>query len=362
MMFRRKSCLVIVLAVVACVLISSLLSGCGGEKATDEGARNEVELTDLREREVTLACPVESVVVTDDNAAEPVRLLAAEDKVVGVPKDLPEFGYFPVMSEKTVTGSQYRGLNYEKIAELDPDVVILLEHEIVSLDEIIEKLDGIGVEALVIDVFHGWDKKAESITLLGKVLGKEKRAEDYLSWGKAKLDLVQERLKDLTQEEKPSFWFKGLQKFTPTYGDDSLVSDTVEMAGLSNIFQFEGEREVSLESVGEKNPDFIFLGDWEGQTAGYTVTDPAIPAAVADEMKSKPAVSLTSAAKDNRVFVHNYVLDITDMEIGVLYYAKVAHPDSFQDIDPVKIHEEYFREWLREEPQGIWFYPRPWEG
>jgi len=44
--------------------------------------------------------------------------------------------------------------------------------------------------------------------------------------------------------------------------------------------------------------------------------------------------------------------------VGIQYLAKAAYPDKFADIDPEKIHKEYFEKWLGVKYQGIWFYPQ----
>ena len=90
--------------------------------------RKEIEIIDTRGRRIALLWTAKTCIVTDDNIAEPVQVIGADDKVIGIESSIKERGYYPNMADKTITGNQFRGLNYELIAKLKPDVVIMFGH------------------------------------------------------------------------------------------------------------------------------------------------------------------------------------------------------------------------------------------
>jgi iron complex transport system substrate-binding protein len=126
-MVARRAFLKIFGATVAAVAVSSILSYQYLIKPmVTQTESKQVTVTDVLGRIVTLPYPVKTCVVTDDNVAEPVQLIGVADRVIGIEGSIPERGYFPEMSDKPIIGNQWRGLNYELIAELKPDVVIML--------------------------------------------------------------------------------------------------------------------------------------------------------------------------------------------------------------------------------------------
>lgn len=320
------------------------------------GREKEITVLDSVNRTVTVKEPVERIVVTDDNQAELIRLLGAERKVVGIEGSVPERGYFPVMSDKPQVGNQWSGLNYELILELNPDVVIALASP--APIEPVEKLGEVGITAVCVDTID-FDKRANVIMLLGYVLGEKERAREYVEWREEKLGIIRERLKDVAEEDKPKTLFKDTD-FRGVFGKDYVMSNTLEMAGMKNICP--GRRmEFDPEWVIANNPDIILLGDWESEYVGYKINDSAKASEDVKKETEVPGFENITAVRNGDVYEVEYMLLGTRGDIGVLYLAKVAYPEKFKDVDPVKIHREYFENWLRVDYQGTFFYPHTWE-
>jgi len=321
------------------------------------GKEKELTVLDSVDRIVTLDMPIESIVVTDDNQAEFVRLLGSEEKVVGIERSIPERGYFPVMSDKPDIGNQWRGLNYELVAELDPDVVIMLGSP-APVEPVTTKLDEICVEAVCVDTID-LDKRANVITLLGYILGNGERAAEYLEWRESHLSVIRERLNDLDEGDKPTMLFQDVD-YRGVFGNDYSMCRTIEAAGLINIADFPGRMEVDPEWILINDPDIILLGDWKSESVGYTITSSAKANESIEEAMDHPGFDELTAVKNGNVYLVEYMLPGTRGDIGVLYFARMAHPDKFEDIDPVEIDKEYFEDWLRVDYQGIFFYPPTW--
>ena len=92
------------------------------------GKEKELTFIDFCEKSVSVKKPVRSIVVLSDSTADAIRVLGAEDKVVGIGSGLAnENILLPVMSKlPTVGGGSQRGTapDYEAILNLKPDIIL----------------------------------------------------------------------------------------------------------------------------------------------------------------------------------------------------------------------------------------------
>jgi len=98
--------------------------------------------------------------------------------------------------------------NYEKIIELDPDLIIV---SYLFNEEIEKNLSSyFPVVRLVFD-------NTEDITALGAVLDKEAEAADYVNWIKSYTDKIDERIAKLDDSELPKvfIYYEGEKGMSP---------------------------------------------------------------------------------------------------------------------------------------------------
>lgn len=320
-----------------------------------------VTVTDYRERKVTLPYPVERIVLLQHHAAWAVRLLGAEDKVVGISKLIPEEGGYPELSSKPIVGNFFHP-NYEKIAQLNPQVVITFHpnpgKELVREYE--RKLEPFGIKVLFLR-FTGM--RTSQFKILAEILGKEQKAEEFLAWRKSRLSLVKEGLKSLRKEKRIKVYnepdFKG--------GWVTRPEVSINFAGGKNIaeelFPPEAIKEsievkVDPEWVIKKDPEVVILADWPPHSTGYTIKSKTKVLEQLKKFMQRPGMEKISAAKNHRVYVMNYKLTAgCKAWIGSLYMAKIFYPQLFKDLNPEKIHKEFYEKWLNMDYQGIHVYP-----
>jgi iron complex transport system substrate-binding protein len=77
---------------------------------------------------------------------------------------------------------------------------------------------------------------------------------------------------------------------------------------------------------------------------------------------NRPELANITAVKDGKVYC--FSTDIStglSYWIGILYMAKILHPDIFSDLDPVAIHQEYLTRFQKLDfdldQHGVFFYP-----
>ncbi len=351
----------IILAIVLVALLLSLkLGGTQNIAIQKENASSEVLVTDAIGQNVSLPYPVEKVIVTDDEIAELVELMGASDKVVGIEPSIKKRGYFPEMSDKPVVGSQFRGLNYELIAKLKPDVVILMDTGPIS--KIIDKLDKIGVKSIVISIKP--QKIPETLRILGKIFNNEKRAEELIRWWSNKWDELEKKLSFL-KDNRSLKVFVGMG-FRPTnklplrtwgkYAKWNYILEKLHMVNIAaKVLEKSGD--IDIEYLVKENPDIIIIGDWSDNWLGYTKNTTKLVQELCTYILSDPALKDVKAVKEKRVYIMHYILlGSFRSVIGAYYLAKAAYPDLMKDIDPEELHREYFENFLGIPYRGIWFY------
>lgn len=331
---------------------------------TTQGSSGSITVVDALGRKVTLPHVAQKVVVTDDEVAELVQLLGAADKVVGIEPSIKTRGYFPQMADKPVTGSQFRGLNYELLMKLKPDVVIMMD--VGPVGKIIDKLNKIGIKCVVISIDPA--KIPQTLRILGKILGKEKRAEAALKWWNQKWEELEQRLAPLKGKPKLKV-FVGMG-FAPskklplhTWGKLAKWNYILDRLNMVNIAasKLKTHGEVDEEFVAEENPDVIIIGDWSDNWLGYTKNTTALARAMLENVLNDPALRNVNAVKEHHVYIMHYVmLGSFRSVIGAYYLAKALYPNLMKGINPDQIQKEYFEKWLGVPYKGVWFYPEPW--
>lgn len=320
-----------------------------------------VTVTDYRGREVTLPYPVERVILLQHHAAWAIRLLEAQDKIIGISKLIPEEGGYPQLSSKPIVGTFFHP-NYERIIELNPQVVITFHPnpgwELVREYE--RKLEPFGIKVLFLRFTQ---MRTSQFKVLAKILGEEEKAERFLAWRKDKLNLVEEGLKGLKEEEKIGVYnepdFRGSWITRPEV--------SIDFAGGKNVAQELFPPEAIKESIEvkvdpewiiKKEPEVVILADWPPHSTGYNVRDDTKALEQVKEFMQRPGMSRISAVKNHRVYVMNYKLTAGGKAwIGAIYMAKIFYPERFKDLDPERVHREFYEKWLNMDYRGVHVYP-----
>lgn len=352
-------------AIAACIAAvigaGVLFAGPIGQKGEERApAKTEITITDYRGREVTLTCPVENIVLLQHHAAWAIRLFGAQDKVVGIAKQLRR-GPYRKLADKPVAGWWMKP-NYEKIAKLHPDLVITFwPNPSEKIAEKMErKLNPFGIKVIFLR-FTGM--RTSQFEKLAKILGKEEKAGEFLEWRGKKLDLVEEGLKRITENvrvyNEPDMrgpWWTRPERSINFAGGKNIADEILPPHALEKSI----EKEVSPEWVLKKNPEVVILGDWPRRVTGYGVDNSAEGLSQVEKFKERPGMGEVSAVENGRVYVMDYMLTAGAKSwLGALYMAKIFYPNHFEGLHPEQIHKEFYENWLGLDYQGIYVIPQP---
>jgi iron complex transport system substrate-binding protein len=329
---------------------------------------NETELyyVNVNDEVAKVKHPLNRIVIVYDNTAEIIRILGAQDRVVGVdsqdgssiqgyPLYFPEFNKTPSIGLR-------KDCDAEKVLELKPDAIIVHAKNEMACPEIEKKLDGADIDVVRLGTWES-HTAVPALMILAYMLDGVDNATRYREWQSSYLDMVKERISEIPQEERVRVFVDRPGNTTVSKG--SGYSEAVELAGGINIASdLEGGFQnvlppVDTEWVLEQNPDAIIGLSWYG---GYEADDEAVLKARYDQIMGTTGFNETNAAHDGKVYVTYFINTLgPGYHIGVLYFAKWLYPELFQDLDPVAVHQEYIDKFqnvdydLKE--HGIFVYP-----
>ncbi|VVB72562.1 Cobalamin-binding protein [uncultured archaeon] len=338
------------------------------------GADYPLSITDSAGREITFSAPVQRVIVLSSDAAEAMVMLGAADKVIGVSDSVQKKGYyFPELKKKQSIG-KWNAPDYEMIGELAkggedniaPDIIVIgysypdKSYGIFGVEKGLAPFKDI--KAVALD-FYKPENMTHEIELLGKILGKEDAAADYINWYDEKRSQVEAAVADQNMPKVYAEWSSSGD--LSTLGSGSGFDGVLSIARGYNIARKlkDAYPKIGWEWVVSQNPEVIIkrqtqssdqkqLGWQSGPSSDTVMLETA-----RNEVLARSGASGLAAVKSGHVYVMDWdVLNGLDQVVGITYLAKLLHPDV--DLDPVSVHKEYLKRLGLEYPEGRTFvYP-----
>lgn len=364
--------------ILALMVLLVLSTGCTEVGQSEDGAGSGVDTTKYRtvvdSRGVAVQVPmkIERVVTISDGLIESTMfVLGEEEKIVGIGSSCLQriFNYTyptvggeayeyrdgmtpvtylsPRLRELPLVGKSGAGINYETLAGLDPDVVILrvgsctlrsMEDE--GVQKTIQTIETLGIPVIVLKGPPCFDEPnlstiSDEIQILGTVFGKEKRASELADYLESQTKVVFERTKDIPEVEKLNVLVFGASPTARSAGAvgsvtgiDKIESYFIEeLVHAKNAYRNTGNPTFSAEQLLALDPDVIVLGTANGYHPP-------------EELYSAPYyqnVGELSAIKNRRVSSFPWepcnCAKRLEYPINVMVIAKAAYPELFEDID-----------------------------
>ena len=228
-----------------------LVAGCTSRPAPPADRAGPIVLTDDGGATVQLARPATRVISLIPSVTDGILALGAGDRLVGrsttdrVPPDLE---HLPVVGD---------GLNpsAEHVVAQRPELVVLWAGD--KRNDLRHQLEAAGIAVLGLAVEDTADA-VRSITLLGKALALEARAESLAGAVRATMDSVHRASSAAARVRV--FYVVGADP-PLTVGPGTFIDQLLGIAGATNIFRDADTRwpSVSLEQVLARNPDVVIL-------------------------------------------------------------------------------------------------------
>jgi iron complex transport system substrate-binding protein len=324
----------------------------------EEEAGYPRKIVDSAGREVVIKMPVERIIVQSGYSAEAVAALGESERIIGVTQtihDRPEI--YPLLKDKQVVGT-WNSFDFEMIGELAkeedkivPNIIVLCysygtssgkSYAVDSFEKGFAPFENISLIGLD---FTNPENVTDSMTKLGIILGREKKAEAYNQWNREKTSQIKAAVAGLPLQKVyiESGSSTGTSDLT-VYGPGSGFASLVSLAGGLNIAnEMSGKfPKVSWEWVITKNPDAVLKyksADTLGWEAGPS-KDTIDLEKSRNEVLARAGADSISAVKNGRIFLcFSEMLYGLDNPVGLSYMAKLLHPEA--DINPGAICDEY---------------------
>lgn len=186
------------------------------------------------------------------SVTEGIFLLGAGESLVGVTMYCDR----PLEAKKKEKIGALLEPDIEKIVSLRPDLVLGTEDG--NDPHVEEKLRGLGLRVEIIPPSGNFIELCEKFIILGRLIGREGRAQELVTEARKKMEKVQNRVMELPK--KKVFWEIGAQPLV-TIGSGGYLDNMTTLAGGENIAHMEKGAwlRYSREEVVRKNPDVIIL-------------------------------------------------------------------------------------------------------
>ncbi len=347
-----------ILAVFLTILMSVLLlAGCGGTAGTKEAGTvpttpqaQKQKITDLVGREVEVAVPVQRVVAIGPGALRLVTYTEGAAMVVGIEEieKKPNLGRSYTMAYPDLLklpsigqGGPDTAPNEESLVSAKPDVIFV--STLVDKEKANQLQAKTGIPVVVLSYSSSTTSFDEnlyrSLTMLGTILGKEKRAQDVVAYLKQNEKDLADRTKGVPESEKAKVYVgavsmkgvRGIESTQAKYPPLMFIGakNVVDETGKSGSFMIDKEKLISWD------PDILFL-----DAGGYAL--------VTEDYKKNPAFYQSlRAVKNGKVYnqipYNNYSANIDTAFADAYFAGKIIFPKQFQDIDPIKKSDEIYQ-------------------
>ena len=188
-------------------------------------------------------------IVSLNLCADPYLMeFAAREQVIAVTWNSQD----PAQSPFSTRAASYpvTGGRLEEVVEMSPDLVILSPFSMANRRQALHRL---GITTLTLNAANDYETAREEIITLGRAIGREAQARDYLS----NLDTQMARL----VRQGISAGLLNIQRRGLTIGAGHILDDIIHRAGAQNLGRFAGDGmvAVSLEHVLMLRPDYLLM-------------------------------------------------------------------------------------------------------
>jgi iron complex transport system substrate-binding protein len=339
-------------------------------------AADKITVTDITGRTVEVKAPVGKVILGEGRQIYFVAALDTEapfKRVVGWRDDFEKAdldGYkdylakYPDIAKlPTFGGSKEGTFDIEQAVALAPDVMIMNVEAKTATDDakLTEKLAKVGIPVVFVDFRDKpFENTEPSMRLIGKLFGKEAKAEEFIAFRKDQIDRVTERLAK-ANPAKPVVMMERAGGYTDdccmSFGNENFgkmveIAGGINMAGkiIPGTFGV-----VNPEQVIAANPDQVIVtgSNWELYVPGGAwvgVGSGADEAKARDKLAAlmkRPAFTGVKAVQNRQVHaIWHQFYNSPYQFVAIQQMAKWLHPELFKDLDPDQTMKTLYERFL----------------
>ena len=335
------------LKIMLLILVFLLLMGCESKQSVNkdeiiEDTSNSITVEDYFGREVTLDKPATSIACGYAYTGHVVTMLGRAEDIVavvsGLKRDKVLTKYHPNIKDLPVPFSSGT-INIEELLACEPDVVFIQSDT--AMDEgTVDKLNKLNIPYIVID-FRSMEEQINTISLIGKVIGEEEKAEEYNNYYLKVIEETKKISSTIPENEKVTL-YHSVNEAVRTDLRNSLAADWINVTGGINVsieddLKISGEKSfATLEQIYLWDPDVIISNE----------------SGVSEYILSNEQWASLNAVKEKRVYQMPVGVSrwghpgSLETPMAIQWTAKLLYPNYFDNVDMVKITKEYYKEFF----------------
>ena len=341
----KKKNILVFIVIIFCFTL--LIGGCSSNDLEEETEEKNV-IIDILGREVEISGETESFIAIGPGALRLCCYFKDTEMIVGVEQidqddtmGKPYVMANPIIAELPIIGQggPNNSPDPERILAVNPDVIFTTYAADRATADNLQSKTAIPVVAISYGETSVFDPAVNnSLEIIGKVLGKNEKAEEIVKYiDDLKKDL-HERTKDIPEDEKPSVYvgalnMKGIHGIESTQGNYSLFN-AINAKNVVDDTGKTGTLMVDKEKIIEWDPDIIII-DSIGFEMFYQ-----------DYQKNRGYYETLSAIKNGEIYqqlpYNNYTTNIDTAIADAYYIGKVLYPEQFKDIEAEKQADEIY--------------------
>ncbi len=312
---------------------SSGAPGSERERASSESASLR-SVTNIDGKEIQVPEKAERIAAVYGPSYEMCAALGAEDRIVtAADVQIENFPWsekvFSRISDLPCLQNVHSSVSFEELQKYSPDLVLTFNRP----NELLQ-LEKAGIPAVNAVTPKSLEEGKALVQVYGEALGGSapQRAQEYTAYFDEKLKMVTERTSSLSEEEKPSVYYAGIDLLT-TYGNQSDLLEVIEAAGgrpVTEELKAGNHTSVNYEQLASWNPEYIFI-DHGGMNERQTVEE------ILEGAEKNRRYQSISAVKNKKMYLVPSGTFYWDMGIQKIllieYMAGILHPDLFADLD-----------------------------
>lgn len=339
----------------------------------------QITVTDVVGRTVTLQQPAKRVILGEGRQLITLSLLLPDpvSVVAGWTGDFSKSGgllyseylkQYPAIANIPLIGTSGKeSVSTEQIIALKPDLAIFgagSHGPDAKSADVIRQLEAAGIPIVFIDFrLHPFTNTVPSMEVLGKVLGQEQKANEFVAFYNRRMNHISGTLARHGDIKRPKVYMEMIRGNVPpgSPGKGNL-GEYIDFVGGQNIGAIlPGEvGTLNMEYVIGEQPDVyiatgIAVPGEDGLVIGQGVYTYQTQESLA-KLASRPVVSPLPAIQENKVygmwhFFYDSPLNIAAVEA----IAKWTHPELFGNLNPHGVLQELNKRFLAFPLKGVYF-------
>ncbi|MCG8492179.1 MAG: ABC transporter substrate-binding protein [Sneathiellales bacterium] len=355
--------------------------------STHAVAGDKVSIQDLAGRTVTLKTPVQTMILGEGRYLPTIGILDRDNpihRIVGLMGEFQKYDpatyqqylkYFPGLTDiPSIGATGSASFNVETSLTIRPDVTIFgLGSGHGPNDKsktVLAQLEKAGIPVIILDFrIDPLVNTPKSLSILGKIMGREKEAAEFLAFYHKELEKVRSRITDV--KNKPSVFMESRVGLMPQCCEvigRAMMGRFIEWAGGQNAYgnKIPGTHgTVDREHLLVHQPE-IYIGTAIGNvltenrfpkflSLGVGTNEEAAKASLVKSLDRQELNQLRAIRQGKAHAIWHHFYNTPMNVVAVQRIAKWLHPDRFADLHPEETLKTYFKEFQPVPLEGVYW-------